>query len=422
MDTQTDNPQQIEAGRLAEAFRLFNQASEDLAGAYTSLQEQVAGLTAELAVANGRLKREYEEKTALNERLALLLDALPAGVAVLDAFGRVEQSNPAAACILGADIEGRIWEEFITACLATTATPGEWEMPRVQGRRIAVTETRLASSGGRIVLIHDVTETHRMKTQAARNERLAAMGEMAAGLAHQLRTPLAAALLYAGALENPRLPQAERARCGTRVVERLQHLEHLIRDMLTFARGEATGGETVSVAALLAEAAQVFEPLARRREVGFVVSDDSHGAAVSGNRKALCGALVNLMENALDACAAGGLTAGAACDRPAGISSGHIQLSAQMTRGEISIRVRDNGRGMDAATQARLFEPFFTTRAEGTGLGLAIARGVARAHGGGIEVQSEPGAGAVFSLTLPSSINLSEIQQPLERRTSCLSR
>lgn len=406
MDNTTESVQQIEAGRLAEAFRLFSQASEDLAGAYTSLQEQVAGLTAELALANGRLKREYEEKSALNERLALLLDALPAGVAVLDALGRVEQANPAAACILGADIEGRVWEEFVEACLTPTATPGEWEMARAQGRRVAVTETRLVSSGGRIVLIHDVTETHRMKTQAARNERLAAMGEMAAGLAHQLRTPLAAALLYAGALENPRLPETERARCGARVVERLQHLEHLIRDMLTFARGEATGGETVPVSALLAEAAQVFEPLARLREVGFVVSDDSCGAAISGNRKALGGALVNLMENALDACAAGG----------------RIQLEAHFSRGTVSIRVRDNGRGMDAATQARLFEPFFTTRAEGTGLGLAIARGVALAHGGSIEVESEPGAGAVFSLTLPNCSNLIEIQQPLERRMPCLSR
>ena len=118
------------------------------------------------------------------------------------------------------------------------------------------------------------------------------------------------------------------------------------------------------------------------------------------------GALVNLMENALDACAAGG----------------RIQLDAQRMQELVCIRVRDNGRGMDAVTQTRLFEPFFTTRAEGTGLGLAIARGVARAHGGGIEVASEPGAGAVFSLTLPGSINLSEIQQPLERRTPCLTR
>ncbi|MBE7421526.1 MAG: PAS domain-containing protein [Zoogloeaceae bacterium] len=385
MEARPENPQQLEAGRLAEAFRLFSQASADLAGAYTSLQEQVAGLTAELALANGRLKREIEEKAALNERLALLLDTLPAGVAVVGAGGRVEQANPAAAAILGTGIEGCDWAEFAAAGLAQTATPGEWEMPRLGGRRVCITDTRLASGGGRIVLIHDVTEAHRMKAQAARNERLAAMGEMAAGLAHQLRTPLAAALLYAGALENPRLPATERARCGSRVVERLQHLERLIRDMLTFARGEASGGESIPVSALLDEALQVCEPLAHRREVAFAVADESRGAAVSGNRKALSGALVNLMENALDACQAGG----------------RVELAAGLADGVVCIRVRDNGRGMDTATRERLFEPFFTTRAEGTGLGLAIARGVARAHGGGIEAESAPGAGALFRLTLP---------------------
>jgi two-component system sensor histidine kinase FlrB len=259
------------------------------------------------------------------------------------------------------------------------------------------------------VLIHDVSEAHRMKTLAARNDRLAAMGEMAAGLAHQLRTPLAAALLYAGALENPRLPAADRVRCGARVVERLRHLERLIRDMLTFARGEAGGGESIAVSVLLAEAVQVFEPLAHRREVGFAVSDDSRGALVSGNRKALSGALVNLMENALDACAAGG----------------RIELGARRDGDAVCISVRDNGRGMDAATQARLFEPFFTTRAEGTGLGLAIARGVALAHGGGIEVESASGAGALFRLTLPAVVTSPTgpiaCQPQPERSALCLS-
>jgi two-component system sensor histidine kinase FlrB len=385
MDIVTQEPQRIEAGRLAEAFRLFSQASADLAGAYTRLQEQVAALTAELAQANGRLKREYEEKTALNERLALLLDTLPAGVVVLDVYGRVEQTNPAAVTLLGADIVGRVWEEFAAVCLVPTATPGEWEMPRLPDRRFALTETRLPASGGRIVLIHDVSEAHRMKAKAARNERLAAMGEMAAALAHQLRTPLAAALLYAGALDNPRLSEEGRARCGAQLIERLRHLERLIRDMLSFARGEAGGGESIPVSELLAEAAHVFEPLARRREVAFLLADRSGTAALGGNRKALVGALVNLLENALEACAAGG----------------RIELDAGIEEGMVCLRVRDDGRGMDAATQARLFEPFFTTRADGTGLGLAIARGVVRAHGGGIEVESAPGAGALFKLTLP---------------------
>jgi len=386
--------QQMEAGRLAEAFRAFSQASEELSGAYTSLQEQVARLTGELALANGRLKREYEEKAALTERLALLLDTLPAGVAVLDPFGRVEQSNPAAGAILGAALEGRSWDEFSATCLEATSTPGEMELAAGRhgagGRRVAVTETRLVCDGGRLVLIHDVSEAHRMKTQAARTDRLAAMGEMTAALAHQLRTPLAAALLYAGALDNPQLPAAEKARIGGKVVARLQHLEKLIRDMLTFARGETTGGETVAAAALVAELAQVFEPLARRRGIVLQLDDGSRGSVVAGNRKALAGALTNLLENALEACGEGGC----------------VELRVDAVGASVRFRVRDDGRGIDAATQARLFEPFFTTRAEGTGLGLAIAQGVARAHGGGIEVHSRPGAGAEFCMTLPAGAAL----------------
>jgi two-component system sensor histidine kinase FlrB len=106
---------------------------------------------------------------------------------------------------------------------------------------------------------------------------------------------------------------------------------------------------------------------------------------LTGQRKSLVGALTNLLENALQAVETGG----------------RIDLTARRDGAQIILAVRDNGRGMNAETAARLFDPFFTTRAEGTGLGLSIARGVARAHGGGIEVVSSPGAGAEFILTLP---------------------
>lgn len=402
------NSQHLDADRLAEAFRIFNQASEELAGAYTSLQGQVAELTAELATANGKLRREYQEKAALSERLGLLLDALPAGVAVLDRDGRVEQTNPAAEAMLGAALAGLAWEAVTAARLEATATPGEWRLRDDAGeRRVSTSVSPFDSSGGRIVLIHDVTETHRMKTQAARNERLAAMGEMAAALAHQLRTPLAAALLYTAHLEHAELQAAERVRCAGKAVERLKHLEHLIQDMLVFARGESGAAEALAPATLVAELVQVFEPLARSRGVSFAVTDDADGMVLRGNRKAIVGALTNLLENALDACHEGG----------------YVELRAAASGGHVAFEVRDNGRGMDEGTLTRLFEPFFTTRAEGTGLGLAIARGVARSHGGDIEAFSAPGRGAQFRLVLPAAVvplSRQISQQPVWRE-SCLS-
>ncbi len=371
-----------EAEHLAEAFRIFSQASEELAAAYSELQGQVAQLTGELAAANGALRQQYTEKAALTERLTLLLDALPAGVVVLDGVGCVLQANPAASQVLGEGIVGAGWTAVEAETLESSETPGEY---LAGARRLAVAVTPLDSAGGRIVLLHDVTETQHLKTQAERNQRLAAMGEMAAQLAHQLRTPLAAALLYAGNLENAELPAATRVSIAQKTVARLKHLERLIQDMLMFARGEVLGRESFAVADLFAELAQTFEPLAKSRGIALRVTDGSAGGALTGHRKSLVGALTNLLENALQAVE----------------SSGRIDLDARRDGELLLLSVRDNGRGMNAETAARLFDPFFTTRAEGTGLGLSIARGVARAHGGGIEVVSSPGAGAEFTLTLP---------------------
>jgi two-component system sensor histidine kinase FlrB len=379
-----------EAVRLAEAFRVFNQVSEELSTAYAELQGQVAQLTAELAAANGALRQQYLEKAALTERLTVLLNALPAGVVVLDGNGLVVQANPAAETFLGEANIGADWAALETDALCPTDTPGEF----IGGtRRLAVAVTPLDSAGGRIVLLHDITEAQDLKTRAARNQRLAAMGEMAAQLAHQLRTPLAAALLYAGNLENPKLAEASRISIAQKTVSRLQHLERLIQDMLLFARGEVLGREDFLVTDLLADLRHTFEPLAATKAVEFTVTDASDGGVLTGNRKSVTGALTNLLENALH-------SAGSAAATPA------IELIArrQQTDGGSSmwsISVRDNGAGMDAETSARLFEPFFTTRAEGTGLGLAIARGVARAHGGAIDVVSSPGQGAEFFMTLP---------------------
>jgi len=381
------NEAQPESLRLAEAFRIFNQASEELSTAYTSLQSQVAALTAELAAANGALRQQYVEKAALTERLTLLLSALPAGVVVLDATGRVVQANPAAEATLGLALLGEPWETVERNHLLPSETPGEYIAEVAHAaHRLAVTVTALDSAGGRIVLLHDITEAHRLKAQAERHERLAAMGEMAAQLAHQLRTPLSAALLYTANLETPDMAEATRISIAQKAVGRLKHLERLIQDVLLFARGEVLGREVMPVAELLQELRQTIEPLARTRSVLFQVDESSDELFLQGNRKAIVGALTNLLENALHAAGSH--------------SGGEVHLAVRRDGETLAFAIRDNGPGMAASVVARLFEPFFTTRAEGTGLGLAIARGVARAHGGNIEVSSAPGVGTEFTVTL----------------------
>ena len=367
---------------LQRAFAMFNQVSAELTQAYEALQGRVASLTEELAVANGELRRQYQEKEALSERLSSLLDALPAGVILLDALAVVAAVNPAAIALFGADIVGRHWGDVARDHLEPTLTVGEW---LCGSRRLSIAESALPSAGGKILLVHDISAAHRMKTELERSQRLAAMGEMAASLAHQLRTPLAAALLYTANLGQPGVADEARARFSDKATAQLRRLERLIQDVLLFARGESIGRDVIDASDLLAEAAQTVEPLMREHGLTFATDDDCQQAIIVGSRKALFGALVNLLENAMQATPAGG----------------KICLTGKRSGDLLALGVRDSGPGISRETQARIFEPFFTTKGQGTGLGLAIALGVARAHGGSIELISEPGAGAEFVLTLP---------------------
>ena len=376
----------IDPRELEQAFSLFNLASEQLAGAYADLQQQVVSLTGELAVANGALKRQFLEKEALSERLAGLLDALPAGVIVLDGDGRVAQANPAADELLGPPLLGERWAAIKERRLRATSTPAEWESGAAAApRRMSISSRPLAAFGGELLLIHDITHAHAMQLELARHQRLSAMGEVAARLAHQLRTPLATALLYASHLARPTLAEADRLRFSDKVLERLRHLEHLIQDMLLYVRGEVAGKSLIAASEVVSDLAQLIEPQMAARGLAFSVQDGSQGACVEGSRDALGGALMSLLENALQVCREGDA----------------VTLGVNRDGGQLRFWVRDTGPGIDPGHLDRLFDPFFTTRPDGTGLGLAIVRSVAEAHGGEATVTSASGEGSQFMISLP---------------------
>ncbi|MFW5395869.1 MAG: two-component system sensor histidine kinase FlrB [Candidatus Accumulibacter regalis] len=387
---QTPGPE-LKAQELQRAFDAFNQVSLALTQSYQGLQGRVESLAAELALANGELRRQYEEKEALSERLSLLLKALPAGVVVLDSAARVSEANPAATEMFAQAMIGEAWPTLAQASLVAAEAPDEWQLG---ARRLAIVESPLDSAGGRILLIHDVTAAHALKAELERNQRLVAMGEMAASLAHQLRTPLATALLYSANLAQPGLADSARLRFADKTTAQLKRLERLIQEVLLFARGESIGRDSTPASQLLAEAAQTVEPLFLEGRIAFRVVGDAAGIIVTGSRKALVGALVNLLENALQACT----TVGEGGRRPV------VTIGADLVDAQLRIAVRDTGAGIAPEIQARVFEPFFTTSGQGTGLGLAIALGVVRAHGGAMTVHSVPGEGSEFVIMLPVAL------------------
>ncbi len=223
------------------------------------------------------------------------------------------------------------------------------------------------------------------RLERVRQERLATLGEMAARLAHDVRTPLAAALLYASRLGLDGISDADRRDVAGKIVGRLRHLERLVADMLAFARGSGGRVGRCDVGALLEGTAQsIASRLGPRAQL--TIRTLAPGLAVVGNAEALVGALVNLAINALDA---------------VGDGDAHVEIEASARDDRAVIRVSDNGPGIPAEFHCKIFEPFFTTRSSGTGLGLAVVKSVALAHGGSVRVE-DVAVGACFVLELPA--------------------
>lgn len=222
--------------------------------------------------------------------------------------------------------------------------------------------------------------------ELARRERLSALGEMAAQVAHQFRTPLATALLYASHLARPDIKEADRVRFAEKTLARLRYLERLIQDMLLFVKGAQVSGEPFPLAPLLDEVAQILEPQAAVKGVSLTLNSPQEPASLHGDRQAIAGALINLLENALQACAPGGQVS--------------LNVAGQGSP-FAAFCVEDDGAGIPDSARERLFEPFFTTRGEGSGLGLAIVRQVADAHGGWVEWEPRKAGGSRFTLYLP---------------------
>lgn len=369
---------------LEHAFSLFTEASQQLTNSYQDLQQQLGRLTHELEIANGELRRQYQEKAALSERLATVLQTLPAGVVELDGEQNVVASNPASQRLLGDHLLGSDWANQ-ESLLTTTSAPDEFELNDGSiVRRLHVISSPLPQTGGRLILLSDISENYQIRQQLERHQRLSQMGEMAARLAHQLRTPLATALLYAANLSKAHLKEEDRRRFADKTVDRLKYLESLIQQMLWFVKGQQAGVENVPAGDVLEQVALLLEPQMQRGNYPFIWQVSTN-ALVSVERKTLIGVLVNLLENAMQA----------------SVPNSEIKFTVSQERDEVFFSVQDHGRGIAAEHLEHLFEPFFTTRSDGTGLGLAIVRQAVEGWEGCVTVESTLGQGSCFTISLP---------------------
>lgn len=237
-----------------------------------------------------------------------------------------------------------------------------------------------------------------LRQQTSRAQHLSSMGEMTARLAHQIRTPLSTALLYASQLKQVHIHQQQHNCFVDRLLVGLRHLDHMVNDMLLFARGGHTQKQAVPVQVLLTQVQQTLLPQLQRTEADWINPAAAEQLVICGQQDLLTSVLCNLVTNALQACNTGT----------------RLEWQVSMQDGQIELALQDNGPGIPEAVQERIFEPCFTTRTSGTGLGLAVVSAVILAHNGTIELDKNYKYGARFVIRLPAFDPSAQAQPELQ--------
>jgi signal transduction histidine kinase len=288
-------------------------------------------------------------------------------------------------------------------CIQTDLTPRERELGAIILQYNEVTE-RLKHSHEQLLsevarLRDELEHTNR---ELERRERLAALGQMAAGLAHEIRNPLGGIQLYASVLAKD-LVEAPRQLAIVEKIRRGVHmLDSLVNDVLTFANPSEPQRGRVDLDAVIEEVADLVSPRLRQAGVELRVDSSCQGIVLWADARQLQQILLNVLQNGLEAAGEGGWVS---------ISAGR----ADDGRDEAVITIADSGPGISAELRHRIFNPFFTTRDKGTGLGLAIVHQLVEAHGGSITAGADPAGGAEFTLCLPLAAEaVSEVSRTRE--------
>ncbi|MHC4787677.1 MAG: two-component system sensor histidine kinase NtrB [Planctomycetota bacterium] len=392
---------------LQEAFAQFCQQTAQLKAAYAELKEKAERVNLELDAANRQLERKVRELDEANNLKRSILESIPTAVVVTDLDGTINTFNPAAEAMWGVsrqDAAGRHFAEvmaphhgLIGDVLAGRARPETLrrELGGPEPKVIASTACLVEDSSGRPIgalqLDRDLTRLRALESRLHQQEKLADLGKMAAGLAHEIRKPLNGIKGFASILERQAGPHSDRSRYLANITGAADRLSNMLGRLLDFARPDAV---RLAPCDLKAEAEQVAE---------FVRAEDADGPATivvdvpDEARWALADAdkckqvLLNLVKNGMEALR----------------GEGEVCLSAALEHGGgerlVRVRVADTGSGIPEEVRERILEPFYTEKPGGTGLGLAIVNRILQLHGTQLEVHDRPGGGTSMEFLLPAA-------------------
>ena len=410
----------ISRGELAQ--RIEPSTSDEigrLAAAFNHMAVQLFQQRRDLEEAHTELRRQFEELADLKSYADSILASMPNGIVTVDLDGRVVTMNQAAELLtgyFGGEVAGRYCTEvfahtpeisdLLMETLASRAPIANLSLTlrRRNGSSLPVEFSSTPLKGGEgkdlgvIGVLRDLTLVRRLESDLRRSDRLAALGSLAAGLAHEIKNPLTSLVTFSRHLER-RFDDVQFRRKFQSVVPReLERINFILERLLELARPSRLRFTLVRPPDLLERAVELYANQIEAKQIEVRREYAPDVPPIQADPDALYRAFMNLVANALDAMSPGGrLTLRASwADGPDAL------LTARRRAGErgVRIEVQDTGCGIAPAAREQVFHPFYTTREGGTGLGLAIAHRIVQDHGGTISLRSTEGRGTTFTVLL----------------------
>ena len=352
-----------------------------------------------IALENARLYRSLEQKAAeyqsLKDFSENIIESINVGVVVEDEDGRIVGWNRALEILTGRsryDTVGRRTENIIPAQFLQrlTETRQLYKQPWI-GLTVNFSATslmdKIGNTRGRLIIIDNITDRIRLEDQLVQNEKLTSIGLLAAGVAHEVNTPLAVISSYSQMLRKEISPEDSRHKLLEKITKQTFRASEIVNNLLNFSRTNATEFTEVNVHQVITETISLLEHQLKSGRIRVERELHAESPMTFGNAGKLQQVFLNLFVNARDAMPEGG----------------ELRIMTDTMNSKIEIIVQDTGVGIGREHIKKIYDPFFTTKApgKGTGLGLSVSYGIMQEHGGNISVESRPGLGTSFRLELP---------------------
>lgn len=389
---------------LSAAFASFVKVTEDLRSSYERLRQRAEQIDIELANANERLRQKVDELDHLSGHLDGILSAIPSGVIVSDMDGKITRLNTAAEKILGLQSDECIGKKNEEVCdvdgksflLGHAKGNSSQEITREcksrQGERIVLgggtswIRDKDGKTVGHVEIVEDLSLLWELREKVHRLDKLAALGEMSAVIAHEIRNPLNGVQGFADLLAKKlKDTDPKTATYASNIVRGVREVDAIIADLLSFASNEKFVAVGIELNALLEQTRDTVVRGSIPTDSKFEFTIQPPALRVRGDAIKLGQVFRNLFSNSIEAMPQGNT----------------ISVRATQEANRARILVQDQGPGIPADVRKKIFEPFFTTKTQGTGLGLAIVRKLVELHGGTISL-CEVDKGSCFELTIPA--------------------